>query len=115
MSPAAKVGAFMLVILAIIGYFVLKIEDLDLGGGETREIQVLFDDVAGLDEGSAVRVAGTRQGKVSRIQLRPAERSGDLTAVLDPVRTERRRQCDRAHGPHDPARDRPTDRQADRN
>ena len=71
MSPAAKVGAFMLVILAIIGYFVLKIEDLDLGGGETREIQVLFDDVAGLDEGSAVRVAGTRQGKVSRIQLRP--------------------------------------------
>ncbi|HEU4521668.1 MAG TPA: MlaD family protein, partial [Thermoanaerobaculia bacterium] len=71
MSSAAKVGAFMLVILAIIGYFVLKIEDIDLGRGEQRQIQVLFDNVAGLDERAAVRVAGVRKGKVSRIQLRP--------------------------------------------
>ena len=72
MSSAAKVGAFMLVILAILGYFVLKIEDIDIGRGkESREIQVLFDNVAGLDERSAVRVAGVRKGKVSKIQLRP--------------------------------------------
>lgn len=71
MSSAAKVGAFMLVILAIIGYFVLKIEDLDIGGGEQREIRVLFDNVAGLDERAAVRVAGVRKGKVTDIQLRP--------------------------------------------
>jgi phospholipid/cholesterol/gamma-HCH transport system substrate-binding protein len=71
MSPAAKIGAFMLLILAIIGYFVLKIEDIDVGRGTMREIQAVFDNVAGLDEGSAVRVAGVRRGKVSRIQLRP--------------------------------------------
>ena len=61
----------MLVILAILGYFVLKIEDLDIGGGEQREIRVLFDNVAGLDERAAVRVAGVRKGKVTDIQLRP--------------------------------------------
>src|SRR5688572_344417 len=72
MSSAAKVGAFMLVILAILGYFILKIEDIDIGRSQkTRDIQVLFDDVAGLDERSAVRVAGVRKGKVTKIQLRP--------------------------------------------
>ena len=71
MSSAAKVGAFMLVILAILGYFVLKIEDISIGGPEQREIQVLFDNVAGLDERAAVRVAGVRKGSVRKIQLRP--------------------------------------------
>ncbi|WP_346926602.1 MlaD family protein, partial [uncultured Arthrobacter sp.] len=72
MSSAAKVGAFMLVILAILGYFVLKIEDIDIGRSqETRDISVLFDNVAGLDERSAVRVAGVRKGKVTKIRLRP--------------------------------------------
>ncbi|HUP44022.1 MAG TPA: MlaD family protein, partial [Thermoanaerobaculia bacterium] len=71
MSSAAKVGAFMLVILAILGYFVLKIEDIHLGGAEQRQVRVLFDNVAGLDERSAVRVAGVRKGTVSRIELRP--------------------------------------------
>ena len=62
----------MLVIMAILGYFILKIEDIDLGRGkESRTIDVLFDNVAGLDERSAVRVAGVRKGKVSKIRLRP--------------------------------------------
>ena len=70
MSSAAKVGVFMLIILAILGYFVLKIEDIDLSRGKgTRTVKVLFDNVAGLDEKSAVRVAGVRKGKVSKIRL----------------------------------------------
>lgn len=71
MSSAAKVGAFMLVIMAILGYLVLKIEDLDFFGPETREIRVMFDNVAGLDKRSAVRVAGVRKGQVADIQLQP--------------------------------------------
>lgn len=86
MSPAAKIGAFMLVIMAILGYFILKIEDIDVGRGrDTRTIQVLFDNVAGLDERSAVRVAGVRKGKVTRIQLRPDGRALVTLEIDDDV------------------------------
>jgi phospholipid/cholesterol/gamma-HCH transport system substrate-binding protein len=70
MSSAAKIGAFMLIILAILGYFILKIEDIDLSRGKgTRTVKVIFDNVAGLDAKSAVRVAGVRKGKVTAIRL----------------------------------------------
>lgn len=72
MSSAAKVGAFMLVILVILGYFVLKIEDIHIGGKKDgRTVVVDFDNVAGLDEKSAVRIAGVRKGKVERIEVLP--------------------------------------------
>ncbi len=38
MSSAAKVGGFMLVILAVLGYFVLKIERVSVGGGPTKKV-----------------------------------------------------------------------------
>lgn len=70
MSSAAKVGAFMLVVLGVLGFFILKIEDLTIGGAATMKmVDVEFDSVAGLDEKSAVRVAGVRVGKVSAIRL----------------------------------------------
>ena len=81
MSSAAKVGVFMLIILAILGYFVLKIEDIDLSRGKgTRQVKIVFDNVAGLDEKSAVRVAGVRKGKVSKIRLLP---DGKAEVTLD--------------------------------
>jgi phospholipid/cholesterol/gamma-HCH transport system substrate-binding protein len=83
MSSAAKVGAFMLLILGILGYFVLKIEDIrvDRGAG-TKKVTAVFDSVAGLDKKSAVRVAGVRVGKVSDIRLRPDGRA-EVTMELD--------------------------------
>ena len=81
MSSAAKIGAFMLIILGVIGYFVLKIEDVDLSRGKaTRQVKVIFDNVAGLDEKSAVRVAGVRKGKVTKIRLLP---NGKAEVTLD--------------------------------
>jgi phospholipid/cholesterol/gamma-HCH transport system substrate-binding protein len=72
MSSAAKIGVFMLIVLAILGYFVLKIEDIDVTRGKgTKKITAVFDSVAGLDKKSAVRVAGVRVGKVADVQLRP--------------------------------------------
>jgi phospholipid/cholesterol/gamma-HCH transport system substrate-binding protein len=72
MSSAAKIGAFMLAILAILGFFILKIEDISFGRHKaTRTITAVFDDVAGLDEKSGVRVAGVRKGKVTRIETTP--------------------------------------------
>jgi phospholipid/cholesterol/gamma-HCH transport system substrate-binding protein len=72
MSSAAKVGVFMLIVLAILGYFILKIEDVQIGhGAGARKVTAIFDSVAGLDNKSAVRVAGVRVGKVSNIRLLP--------------------------------------------
>ncbi|HVR41029.1 MAG TPA: MlaD family protein [Thermoanaerobaculia bacterium] len=86
MSSAAKVGIFMLVILGVLGYFVLKIEDIDLRRGHgTREVKVTFHDVAGLDEKSAVRIAGVRKGKVTDIRVLPDGRAEVTLEVDDDV------------------------------
>ena len=70
MTAAAKVGLFMIVILAVLGFFILKIEDIRIGrSGGSQKIHAVFDSVAGLDEKSTVRVAGVRVGKVSDIKL----------------------------------------------
>ena len=72
MSSAAKLGIFMVIILAVLGYFTLKIEDVKIGRrGETKKISAVFDSVAGLDNKSPVRVAGVRVGKVTDVRLRP--------------------------------------------
>jgi phospholipid/cholesterol/gamma-HCH transport system substrate-binding protein len=83
MSSAAKVGVFMLVILGILGFFVLKIEDIPLGKGhEAKTVKAIFDSVAGLDNKSAVRVAGVRVGKVADIRLRP-DGKAEVTLEID--------------------------------
>jgi phospholipid/cholesterol/gamma-HCH transport system substrate-binding protein len=83
MSSAAKVGAFMLIILGILGFFVLKIEDIQIDrGGGTRKVTAIFDSVAGLDAKSAVRVAGVRVGKVEKIKLRDDGRA-EVTLEID--------------------------------
>lgn len=89
MSSAAKLGAFMLAILVVLGYFVLRVEDIRLGGGETQEIKVLFDSVAGLDEKSAVRVAGVRVGRVSNIALTPEGRALVTLEISDDIQIRR--------------------------
>jgi len=84
MSSAAKVGAFMLVVLGILGFFVLKIEDVQIGhGAGARKVTAVFDSVAGLDNKSAVRVAGVRVGKVSNVKLRP-DGKAEVTLDIDP-------------------------------
>src|SRR5882762_2195714 len=84
MSSAAKLGVFMLIVLGILGYFILKIEDVQFGhGAGARKVTAIFDSVAGLDNKSAVRVAGVRVGKVSNIKLRP-DGKAEVTLDVDP-------------------------------
>lgn len=74
----------MLVVLAILGYFILKIEDVQIGHGTgSRKVTAIFDSVAGLDNKSAVRVAGVRVGKVSNVKLRP-DGKAEVTLDVDP-------------------------------
>jgi phospholipid/cholesterol/gamma-HCH transport system substrate-binding protein len=82
MSSAAKIGAFMLLVLGILAFFVLKIEDLSFGRSKTRQITAIFDNVAGLEAKSGVRVAGVRKGKVTTITTTPDGRA-KVTLELD--------------------------------
>jgi phospholipid/cholesterol/gamma-HCH transport system substrate-binding protein len=84
MSTAAKVGAFFLVVLAIVALFIWKIEDLRIGrAGAPRRVTVQFRDVAGLDEKTAVRVAGVRVGRVEKIQLVEGKAMVDIALDRD--------------------------------
>lgn len=70
MTSAAKVGILMLIILGILGFLVLRIEDISLGkGARGKTVSAVFDSVAGLDEKSKVRIAGVVVGKVREIKL----------------------------------------------
>ncbi len=82
MNTAAKVGAFFLVVLAITGLLIWKIEDLRIGRGRPKKVTVQFQNVAGLDEKTAVRVAGVGVGKVSKIRL--VEGKALVDVDLDP-------------------------------
>lgn len=78
MTTTAKIGAFFVVVLVALGILILKIEDIHFGKkARTNTVDAHFKDVAGLDDKSAVRVAGVRVGKVDGIALR-----GDGTAVV---------------------------------
>ena len=62
----------MLVVLGVLAFFILKIEDVKVHRtSDTKKVTAVFDSVAGLDAKSAVRVAGVRVGKVTKIDLRP--------------------------------------------
>jgi phospholipid/cholesterol/gamma-HCH transport system substrate-binding protein len=78
MTTTAKIGAFFVVVLVAFAVLILKIEDIPIGKKrQTQKYEVKFKDVAGLDDKSAVRIAGVRVGKVDGIRLLP-----DGTAVV---------------------------------
>ncbi|HEX7706294.1 MAG TPA: MlaD family protein [Thermoanaerobaculia bacterium] len=86
MSNAAKVGLVMLIALGVLGYFILKIEDINLGrSSSTREVKAIFDDVAGLDRESAVRIGGVQKGHVTAIRVLPDGRAEVTLEVDDDV------------------------------
>jgi phospholipid/cholesterol/gamma-HCH transport system substrate-binding protein len=86
MTSAAKVGIVMLIALAVLGYFVLRIEDINLSRSRTtRVVKAIFEDVAGLDDESAVRIAGVRKGHVTNIKVLPDGRAEVTLQVDDDV------------------------------
>jgi phospholipid/cholesterol/gamma-HCH transport system substrate-binding protein len=86
MTSAAKVGIVMLIALAVLGYFVLRIEDISLSRSRTTHVvKAVFDDVAGLDDESAVRIAGVRKGHVTDIKVLPDGRAVVTMEVDDDV------------------------------
>src|SRR6266699_441978 len=83
MSSAAKVGIFVLIILAILGYFILRIENIHISrAGAPRKVTAVFDSVAGLEKKSKVRMAGVPVGTVSDIHLRD-DGKAEVTMDID--------------------------------
>lgn len=69
MSTQIKVGLLMLTSFVMLAIASVAVTGLSLDTVETKEISVVFDDVAGLNTGSPVRVAGIKVGQVDRIEL----------------------------------------------
>lgn len=69
MNPTAKVGLFFVVGLVVLGWLVLRIEEIPLFEGDSRTVDALFDSVQGLDDKAAIRVAGVRVGRVDGVRL----------------------------------------------
>ncbi len=82
MTSSAKIGLFTLVGLVILGAFILKIEDLSLGGPPMQTVEARVPSAAGLDRKAAVRIAGVRVGRVEEVRLDGA--SALLVLALDP-------------------------------
>ena len=70
MKLETKVGAFFILAVGILGVLILRMEKLDiLGGHSENRLITEFDQVAGLNLQSAIRVAGVKVGAVTAIGL----------------------------------------------
>jgi phospholipid/cholesterol/gamma-HCH transport system substrate-binding protein len=76
MENTVKVGVFATIALAALGYLILRAEQIRIFAPKGERYYARFDSVAGLDDQSAIRVAGVRVGRVDGIELR-----GDVALV----------------------------------
>lgn len=83
MTQALKVGIFATIVLLLLAWFVLKIEDLNPFAPQGRVIDAVFESIAGLDDRSAVRIAGVRVGTVDGIELADDNRRARIHLRLD--------------------------------
>jgi phospholipid/cholesterol/gamma-HCH transport system substrate-binding protein len=82
MSRAARLGAFIIVTLAIFAAGIFIIGSKQYLFSSTYKLKAHFDNVAGLDAGADVRVGGVHSGTVSSIQL-PHTPGEKITVVMD--------------------------------
>jgi len=81
-STELKVGVFALVILTILAFMTFKVGGLEWAKAKGYTLQVYFNNTAGLDEKTRVRIAGVDAGTVDNIKL-----SGDravVTLLIEP-------------------------------
>jgi len=82
MSQTIRLGAFILVTLAILGFFVFLVGSMESRFESHYQLRAQFQNVKGLDEGADVRVGGIRKGTVRRIEL-PDQPDGKVTVIMD--------------------------------
>ena len=82
MSRAARLGAFIILTLAILAAGVFIIGDRQYLFTSTYQLKTQFSAVAGLETGAEVRVGGVHSGSVRRIDL-PNKPTGKITVLMD--------------------------------
>jgi len=70
MNPQARLGAFVLIALLLLGFATGKIGDIVFLEQKSNIVEAEFDDLLGLDVQSPVRMAGVKVGVVQEILLR---------------------------------------------
>jgi phospholipid/cholesterol/gamma-HCH transport system substrate-binding protein len=83
MAQTIKVGLFATLCLAILAVLIWKVEDINPFKKGGHRIYAVFPSVAGLDDKSAVRMAGVRVGRVDGITLAADGRSAKLALQLE--------------------------------
>ncbi len=68
-SSEAKVGLFVLAGLIILGYMSFRVGEYGFGLKKGYRIDVVFDNVAGLERDASVQIAGVEMGRVESIRL----------------------------------------------
>jgi phospholipid/cholesterol/gamma-HCH transport system substrate-binding protein len=76
-----KLGVFVLLILAMLAYLSVKIGGI--GGGESIQAFVFFDDIAGLVKDAAVNIAGVRVGTVRGLSVEGRRAKVTITITPD--------------------------------
>ena len=82
MSRVARLGAFIVMTLAILAAGVFIIGSKEYLFSSTYQLKALFDNVAGLDTGADVRVGGVHSGTVQSISL-PHNTGEKVTVLMD--------------------------------
>jgi len=82
MNAQARLGAFVLLALILLGFATGKVGDISLFKQDTHLVEAEFDDLMGLDVQSPVRMAGVKIGVVQNIFLR--NNKAIVTIALNP-------------------------------
>lgn len=82
MSRAARLGAFIVVTLAILAAGIFIIGNRQYLFSDTYRLKAQFNTVVGLDEGAEVRVGGVHSGSVRSIEL-PKKPTDKITVLMD--------------------------------
>lgn len=82
MSRVARLGAFIVVTLAVLAAGVFIIGSKQYLFQSTYQLKAQFDNVAGLSEGADVQVGGVHSGIVESIEL-PHKPGGKVTVLMD--------------------------------
>ena len=82
MSRVFRLGLFIVAALLIFGAGVFLIGSKQLRFRRTYQLKALLPNVGGMQQGAGVRLGGTHQGTVKRIDL-PPHRDGQIVVVMD--------------------------------
>jgi phospholipid/cholesterol/gamma-HCH transport system substrate-binding protein len=82
MSRAARLGAFIIATLAILGLGIFIVGDRQYLLSDTYQLKAQFATIVGLSEGGEVRVGGVHSGSVRRIDL-PKNPTDKITVRMD--------------------------------